>query len=72
MSVNSDEIKKAVEYAVNSGNADNLISAFTDLMDEKQKNALDRILADPASAKKILESQEAASIAELLKNMGKG
>lgn len=72
MSVNSDEIKKAVESAVNSRKADNLISAFTDLMDEEQKNALNRILADPVSAKKILESQDAALIAELLKNMGKG
>lgn len=69
---NSDEIKKAVESAVNSGETENLASTLMNSMNDEQKNALNQILNDPASAKKLLETPEAAAIAEFLKNIGKG
>ena len=68
---NNDEIKKAVASAVNSGGADNLASALMDSMNEEQRNALNQILADSSSAKKLLETPEAAAIMEILKNIGK-
>lgn len=69
---NNDEIKKAVESAVNSGETENLASTLMNSMNDEQKNALNQILNDPASAKKLLETPEAAAIAEFLKNIGKG
>ena len=69
---NSDEIKKAVESAVNSGETENLASTLMNSMNDEQKNALNQILNDPASAKKLLETPEATAIAEFLKNIGKG
>ncbi len=72
MTDNNDEIKKAVESAVNSGETENLASTLMNSMNDEQKNALNQILNDPASAKKLLETPEAAAIAEFLKNIGKG
>lgn len=72
MTDNNDDIKKAVESAVNSGETENLASTLMNSMNDEQKNALNQILNDPASAKKLLETPEAAAIAEFLKNIGKG
>ena len=72
MTDNNDEIKKAVESAVNSGETENLASTLMNSMNDEQKNALNQILHDPAAAKKLLETPEAAAIAEFLKNIGKG
>lgn len=69
---NKDEIKKAAESAVNSGSADNLASALMNSMNDRQKSELNRILGDPSSVKKLLETPEAAEIAELLKNIAGG
>ena len=69
---NNDEIKKAAESAVNSGEGKNLASTLMNSMNDEQKNALNQILNDPAAAKKLLETPEAAAIAEFLKNIGKG